>query len=467
MNVELHTQHHDAGATFDIVKDHIEQSFNLRAFAAAMRVPSASPLQLAAYEKPLSFRDYPGFSPTFFGAPGEGVVPTQLDRLAVPGALAVFDKREDLHQPGHNYKIHGARFALLNMLSNAPEARIAVTGSAGNHAISLAVAVQQINSLLPAKLRKQAHAYCRRDISPIKEERLHRLGAVVHAEHGTLEEALLHAEADAKRQDEAVFIPPFDHPLVIAGQALLTFTTFAQLKNKGVDLRNTNFLAYEPVGGGGKAAGAAFAMKTLIEWGVLGEESAVVGVEVEQNDSNARALAGRPPLVPAAPGTTQGPDTLDADCEGTATIETGYFTLPVLRHFTDGISVIPKDFMVEACGKLMQAHNGTPPELAGALSLGGLLYDMESGKDSRYATHQILTTTTGANISRELLLKVATECLDTETATVNAKVAALNIKRYAEGQKPLPAFKVSDPQERTHKASERPVLRVWRGMQNG
>lgn len=458
---EAHLQHQVALETLDVVEEHLQQTFDLPKLAAALQAPYTSPVSMRAFERPLPFAKLPNFRPMLFETQ-YGVQPSPIQKLNVPGAPRAYDKREDLQAPGRNHTLFSARYAALHTLNDSPGARVLATATTGNHGISLAHTVNQLNSRLPGNLQREAHVYCPGEISQQKLDLLKELGARVFATYETLEDAIAAANAATHDRPNSANIPPFDHPLVIAGQAAATLLMFVQLKNSKADLPRNNFMLYEPVGGGSKMSGASIAVRKLMEWGVIGSDSAVVGVEVEQNDSNARALAGRPSLVRGA-SPLSSPDVLDTDCDGTATVATGYYTLPVMREFSDGITVIPKHFLVDACGRLMQSHEGSPPELAGALSLGGLLYDIASGKDSRYATHTVLTTTTGANVSRELLGKVADECLADDGATIESHIASLNLRRYAEGIATTALLKSGGQEAKPSKADTR-QLNVWKGL---
>jgi threonine dehydratase len=83
----------------------------------------------------------------------------------------------------------------------------------------------------------------------------------------TFDEAAAHARALSAGQGLA-YIPPFDHPLVIAGQGTVGMEILRQVAS-GVDLA----AVFVPVGGGGLIAGIATYIKRLRP------EVLIIGVE--------------------------------------------------------------------------------------------------------------------------------------------------------------------------------------------
>lgn len=458
---ELAQERAKASEALDTIDYYLRESFDLDGFSNALRKPSETPV-FEAYEQRLPFAKLRAFEPVFYSKVN-GVVPAPLELLDIAGAGTTFDKREDLHLPGHNYKIHGARFAVLHTLNIQPEARIMATASAGNHGISVAAAVNQVNSQLNPTLQREAHIYCRENISAAKKDRLKALGARIFAHYETLEDAMDAAQNVSDKDTNYALIHPFDDPLTMAGQATIEFETFAMLKARGIDLRSATFRRYVPVGGGGYLAGTAYAWSRLREWGVLSDASELIGVEVEHNDSISRALHERPGLVASAPYMPDGPNTLDTDCDGTATLRAGQNTLPIIREHTNGVRVISKEYLIQACGQLINARGGRAPELAGALSLGGLLHDIDHLGATEPASYNV-TTTTGSNITSELLQRLGSEWVNAD-CNIKTKVAALALRRAAEGLAPPLAYHQKAARSNNNKSGEQNtrVLNVWKG----
>ncbi|MEW2519566.1 threonine ammonia-lyase [Actinacidiphila alni] len=153
-------------------------------------------------------------------------------------------KCENLQRTG-SFKIRGAYVRIAGL---SPEERAAgvVAASAGNHAqgVALAASLLGVRStvFMPvgAPLPKVAAT---RDYGA--EVRLH--GAVVDE---TLRAAIAYAE-----ETGAVFIHPFDHPDIIAGQGTVGLEILEQCPEVGTIVVG--------IGGGGLAAGLALAVKAL------------------------------------------------------------------------------------------------------------------------------------------------------------------------------------------------------------
>lgn len=168
-----------------------------------------------------------------------------LDELT-GGTILV--KPEPLQRTG-SFKLRGALNAALQL---PPEARAGgvVTYSSGNHAQATACAAQMLG--MPAMIAMPA------DGAVIKREATRRWGAgiVLFNRHDVDREALA-ARLVAERG--AAFIPPFDHPHVIAGQGTLAMELVEDARAAGLTL---DALAV-CTGGGGLVAGCALAMEAL------------------------------------------------------------------------------------------------------------------------------------------------------------------------------------------------------------
>src|SRR5918997_5846739 len=140
---------------------------------------------------------------------------TPLERSAdlaeATGAADVRLKREDV-QPTGAFKTRGAHNKVGMLAEARPEARL-VTASSGNHGIAVATAARRHGMRLTVLVGA--------GISPAKLERLRALETdrctVELVGHDTDD-----AEAEARRRDDAglaVYVPPYNDPDVIAGQA--------------------------------------------------------------------------------------------------------------------------------------------------------------------------------------------------------------------------------------------------------
>lgn len=200
------------------------------------------------------------------------------DRLSDIAGVPVWVKREDL-QPVRSYKLRGASL-FLAALTDAERASGVVAASAGNHAQGVATAC--------ATLGIQGRIYVPRTTPRQKRERIVALGGeqVTLLQVGdTFDDA---AEAAAKDAEDtgAIIVPPFDHPLVMAGQGTVVREAIEQIRTEHGHDVGTVVL---PVGGGGLLAGCGTWLQEHEP------QMRIVGVEPAGARSLARALEeGRP-----------------------------------------------------------------------------------------------------------------------------------------------------------------------------
>lgn len=153
-------------------------------------------------------------------------------------------KCENLQRTG-SFKIRGA-YTRLCGLSAAERARGVVAASAGNHAQGVALAASLLGIEATVFMPTRA---------PLpKLAATKGYGADVHLHGAMLEEALAEAIAFAERTG-AVFIHPFDHPDIIAGQGTVGLEVLEQAPDVATILLAT--------GGGGLVGGTAAAVRAL------------------------------------------------------------------------------------------------------------------------------------------------------------------------------------------------------------
>jgi threonine dehydratase len=168
----------------------------------------------------------------------------------------VYLKAENLQRTG-SFKIRGA-YLRISRLSDAERARGVVAASAGNHAQGVALAASMLGTTATVVMPERA------PLPKIQATKGYGAHVVLH---GTgVEEALDEALRIAERTG-AVFIHPYDHPDVVAGQGTVGFEIIEQCQQVKTIL--------VPVGGGGLAAGIAVAVKSL------DPQVRVVGVQAE------------------------------------------------------------------------------------------------------------------------------------------------------------------------------------------
>ncbi|MDP9233128.1 MAG: pyridoxal-phosphate dependent enzyme, partial [Actinomycetota bacterium] len=175
----------------------------------------------------------------------EGVaVETPLDRsraLSEHAGGDVFIKCENLQRTG-SFKIRGA-YNRISRLDESERAAGVVAASAGNHAQGVALAATLVGA--------PATVFMPEGASLPKIEATERYGAKViltGKDFGAaFDSAVQHAE-----EHGLVFVPPFDHPDIIAGQG----TIGLEINDRLPEARTV----VVPVGGGGVISGIAAAL---------------------------------------------------------------------------------------------------------------------------------------------------------------------------------------------------------------
>ena len=151
-------------------------------------------------------------------------------------------KCENVQRAG-SYKIRGA-YTRISRLTDAERARGVVAASAGNHAQGVALAASLLGTAATVFMPVGA---------PLpKVAATKGYGARVELTGNSVDEALLAAQDYAERTD-AVFIHPFDHPDVIAGQGSVGLEILEQCP----DVRTI----ITGIGGGGLISGIAVVAK--------------------------------------------------------------------------------------------------------------------------------------------------------------------------------------------------------------
>lgn len=163
------------------------------------------------------------------------------------GANDVRLKREEL-QPTGSFKTRGAHNKVALVAAGRPEAAL-VTASSGNHGIAVATAASRHDMRLTVLVGGS--------VSTAKLERLRAL----ETQRITVEivgNDTDDAEAEARRRDDAghaIYIPPYNDPDVIAGQATVGVEILA-------DWPEVDTIVV-PIGGGGLIAGIGLWAKAI------------------------------------------------------------------------------------------------------------------------------------------------------------------------------------------------------------
>lgn len=207
-------------------------------------------------------------------------------------------KAECLQKVGA-FKVRGA----LNMLLKAKEegrlAKHVVASSSGNHAQAVAYAAKLLGI--------QATIYSGQGISSVKAAATRFYGAELILSP-TRKEADEHVKRAASQPD-TLWVPPFNHPDIIAGQG----TVAADALNQTGCVDGI----FAPLGGGGLVAGTYIYTKSTFA------NCAVIGVEpLVGNDAARSVQAGKIQSLHESPVTL---------ADGAATLAVGEYTFPFLQ----------------------------------------------------------------------------------------------------------------------------------------
>jgi threonine dehydratase len=168
----------------------------------------------------------------------------------------VYVKCENL-QRGGSFKVRGA-YLRIARLSAAERARGVVAASAGNHAQGVALAAAALGTRATVVMPAAA------PLPKVAATRSYGADVVLHGVN--VEDALAMAQQLAD-ETGSVFIHPFDHPDVIAGQG----TIGLEIAEQCPQVRTITL----PVGGGGLASGVAVAASSVLP------SARLIGVQAE------------------------------------------------------------------------------------------------------------------------------------------------------------------------------------------
>jgi threonine dehydratase len=273
----------------------------------------------------------------------------------------VWIKFENLQYTG-SFKERGA-LNRLAMLSPDERAHGVVSMSAGNHAQGVAHHA--------ARLGIAATLVMPRSTPLTKVANTKALGADVVLHGDTLAEAHDHA-LSLVRERGLVFVPPYDCPVIMAGQGTVALELIEQVPDLD--------MIVAPVGGGGLIAGclvAAHGADPRVE---------VVGVQVASHAAFDAALHGSP-----------GPIGGETIAEGIAVAHPSARAVRIARHFRTPVVVVD-DAMVEHAIALYLEIEKVVAEGAGAAPLAALLAEPE-----RFRGKRVGLVLSGGNIDLRVL----------------------------------------------------------------
>lgn len=281
-------------------------------------------------------------------------------------------KRED-RQPVNSFKLRGAYNMVATLTEEQKKAGV-IAASAGNHAQGIAFSGQHLGIRAIIVMPKTT--------PDIKVEAVRGFGGEVVLHGNNFDEAKAEAERLAELNGYT-FVPPFDHPLVIAGQGTIGMEMLQQ--NGHLDY------IFVQVGGGGLAAGVAILVKQLMP------EVKVIAVEPEDSCCLKAALdAGEPVVL----------DQVSMFADGVAVKRIGDETFRVCQQYLDGHISVSSD---EICAAVKDIFEDTRAiaEPSGALALAGL---KKFAEENNLQGKSLGTVLSGANTNFHGLRYVSERC---------------------------------------------------------
>lgn len=296
----------------------------------------------------------------------------KMNKLSARKKNTILIKRED-RQVVHSFKLRGA-YTMLSQLSESQKQQGVIAASAGNHAQGVALSA--------TKLGISAIIVMPLTTPEIKVDAVKSFGCEVLLHGVNFDEAKQKAIELSEKQNR-VFIPPFDHPLVIAGQATIALELLQQTPK--IDR------IFVPIGGGGLAAGIAVLIKQLKP------EIKVIGVEPHDSACFYHAKkAGKPICLPQ----------ISNFAEGVAVKEIGEETFRLCDHYLDDVILVDSDEICAAIKDIFDDHRAIA-EPSGALSLAGLKKYAEQHNLQNEVLIHILS---GANLNFHQLRYISERC---------------------------------------------------------
>lgn len=274
-------------------------------------------------------------------------------------------KCENLQRAG-SFKIRGA-YNRIARLSESERSNGVVAASAGNHAQGVALAAQILGI--------KATIFMPEGATLPKYQATLGYGAEVIFHGKTIDEALMAASAFSN-ETGAVFIHPFDHEHIVAGQGTMGLEILAQ----NPDVKTVVVCT----GGGGLLAGTALAIKSLRP------DIKVIGVQAEMAAAYPPSLAAGSPQMLAKMSTM---------ADGIAVGKPGDVPFQIIAQHVDEIRTVSESSLARAL-LLTLERSKLQVEAGGIAAVAAILDDPDSFEGP------VVASLSGGNIDPLLLSRV-------------------------------------------------------------
>lgn len=306
------------------------------------------------------------------------ILRTPVEQIGTINGQNITVKREDLQSIG-SFKIRGA-YNAIRLADPVVARKGLVTASAGNHSQGFARSAKAFGY--------PATAFMPESTPLTKQKATRALGAKVVLVGANFDEAQAHC-LEYSRHHGLLYIPPFDHPDVIAGQAT------AILEALGQAPQATHL--YIPIGGGGLMSGAIIA--TQWHKAHIGNRiQKIIGVEATGAASMAAAVLANK-LVNL--------DSIHTIAEGINVRQVGQMAFSIVQQAVkDGLVELMtvKDAEIKQAMVLQKAVTNRMPEGAGATALAGVLNNPRTSSGQ-----EALVISSGRNIDSILASQIEDE----------------------------------------------------------
>ena len=257
----------------------------------------------------------------------------------------VYLKREDL-QIVRSYKLRGA-YNMMSQLSPALLAKGVVCASAGNHAQGFAYSCKKLGVkgvvFMPIPSPQQKVSQTKMFGDEFVEVKL----------VGDTFDDTAKAAKEYTIANGMTFVPPFDHPSIIEGQATVGVEILEDIKDHTSEPIDYIFV---PIGGGGLCAGIGYYFDQK------SPNTKVIGLEPEGAPSMFWALKSGAPVEL---------ENIDKFVDGASVKRVGDYTFSICKDAIDEMHLVPEG---KICTTILQMYNeeAIVVEPAGAMSIAAL-----------------------------------------------------------------------------------------------
>jgi threonine dehydratase len=281
----------------------------------------------------------------------------------------VYLKRED-ELVIHTFKLRGA-YQKISSLSAQQASQGVIASSAGNHAQGVAFSAKKLG--IRAVIVMPLHT------PKIKVNAVKQLGAEVVL-FGEVYDDAYHRAKQLEKQQNLIFIHPYDDIEVMAGQATIAKELHTQLDN--IDK------VFIPVGGGGLIAGMATYLKHYRP------DIKIIGVEPQDSPTLFEALKHNKRVILPEVGRFS---------DGVAVRQIGEKTFEIAKKMVDEVILVTND---EICAAIKDIYEDVRSisEPSGALATAGI---KKYVKSNGLHNENLIAVVSGANVNFDRLRYIA------------------------------------------------------------